>query len=184
VAHATLNRWVITSSPPREEACHRRKRPVWIRGRLGETDSRVPGAGRSRSRAVDTHGQTVDGLRTGPREEPAARRFLTKAIRRHGVPETIPIDGRDAKAAALKGDHQEHGTSMEIRQIKYLNPLIAQDHRGGKRVTRPLVGCKGCEAAPSPLVGIALMPMLRTGQLADGVDQGLTAAEPFYALAS
>jgi transposase-like protein len=40
-------------------------------------------------RAVDKHGQTIDFLLTEHRDERAAKRFLTKAIRRHGVPEKI-----------------------------------------------------------------------------------------------
>jgi hypothetical protein len=43
-------------------------------------------------RAVGKTGQIVDFLLTGRRDEQAAKRFLTKAIRRHGVPETIAID--------------------------------------------------------------------------------------------
>ncbi len=51
-------------------------------------------------RAVDKSGQTVDFLLTAQRDEPAAKRFLTEAIRRHGVPEKITIDGSEANAAA------------------------------------------------------------------------------------
>ena len=34
---ATVNRWVITYSPPLEDAFHRRKRPVWVSWRMDET---------------------------------------------------------------------------------------------------------------------------------------------------
>jgi hypothetical protein len=37
---------------------------------------------------------------------------------------------------------------------------------------------------PSILVGIELMHMRRKGQLEDGVEQGLPAAEQFYTLAA
>jgi putative transposase len=43
----------------------------------------------------------MDFLLTAQRDESTARRFLMKAIRRHGVPETITIDGSEANAAAL-----------------------------------------------------------------------------------
>ena len=29
VDHATINRWVLKYRPQLEDACHRRKRPVW-----------------------------------------------------------------------------------------------------------------------------------------------------------
>ena len=53
-----------------------------------------------------------------------------------------------------------------------------------KRITRPMLGFKSFDAAQSTLVGIELMHMLRKPQLEDGVEQGLTVAEPFYALAA
>jgi putative transposase len=134
-------------------------------------------------RAVDKHGKTIDFLLTEQRDEEAAKRFLTKAIRRHCTPEKITIDGSAANAAAIKSYNADHGTSIDIRQVKYLNNMVEPDHRGVKRVTRPMLGFKSFEAAQSTLVGIELMHMLRKGQLEDGVEQGLSAAEQFYALA-
>ena len=61
-------------------------------------------------------GQTIDFLLTEQRDEKAAKRFLTKAIRRHGVPEKITIDGSEANAAAIRSYNQEHGTTIGIRQ--------------------------------------------------------------------
>ena len=72
-----------------------------------------------------------------------------------------------------------------IRQVKYLNNMVEQDHRGVKRITRPMLeGFKAFDAVQSTLVGIELMHMLRKGQLVGGVKQEVTAAEQFYALAS
>jgi putative transposase len=72
-------------------------------------------------RAVDKQGQTIDFLLTEHCDKEAALRFLKKAIRRHGVPETITIDGSDANEAAIKRYNEEHGTNIIIRQVKYLN---------------------------------------------------------------
>jgi putative transposase len=184
VDHATVNRWVIKYSPQLEEAFHRRKRSVWISWRMDETYIRVKGEWRYLYRAVDKEGQTIDFLLMERRDERAAMRFLTKATCRHGVPEKITIDGSEANAAAIKSYNEEHGTHIIIRQVKYLNNMVEQDHRSVKRVTRPMLGFKSFEAAQSTLVGIELMHMLRKGQLADGVEQGLTPAEQFYALAA
>jgi hypothetical protein len=68
----------------------------------------------------------------------AATRVLTKAIRRHGGPETVTIDGREAHAAALRNDHVESGTALVIRQVTYVHKIIEQDHRGVQCVTRPM----------------------------------------------
>ena len=184
VDHATIQRWVVKDSPQREEALHRRKRPVWVSWRMDETYIRVKGQWYYLYRAVDKTGQTIDFLLTRHRDERAAKRFLTKAIRRHGVPEKITIDGSAANEAAIKSYNEEHGTAIVIRQVKYLNNVVEQDHRGVKRITRPMLGFKAFDAAQSTLVGIELMHMLRKGQLAGGVEQGLTVAEQFYALAA
>ena len=181
--HATINRWVIKYSPQLEEAFHRRKRPVWVSWRMDETYIKVKGEWKYLYRAVDKHGQTIDFLLTEQRDEEAAKRFLTQAIRRHCTPEKITIHGSAGNAAAINSYNKDHGTSIEIRQVKYLNNMVEQDHRGVKRVTRPMLGFKSFEAAQSTLVGIELMHMLRKGQLEDGVEQGLSAAEQFYALA-
>jgi len=96
----------------------------------------------------------------------------------------ITIDGSEANAAAIRTSNQEHGTTITIRQVKYVNHLEEQDHRSVKRVTRPMWGFKSFDAAQSTRVGIELMHMLRKGQLEDGVAQALTPAEQFYALAA
>ena len=185
VDHSTINRWVIKYSPQLEEAFHRRKRPVWVSWRMDETYIKVKGEWRYLYRAVDKQGQTIDFLLTEHRDKEAALRFLKKAIRRHGVPEKITIDGSDANEAAIKRYNEEHGTSIIIRQVKYLNNMIEQDHRDVKRVTRPMLGFKSFEAAQDTLAGIELMRMIKKRQMvvAEG-DEGRTAAELFYSLAA
>jgi putative transposase len=69
---------------------------------MDETSMKVQGQWRSLDRAVFVDGATIDFLLTEPRDTEAALRFLQKAIRRNGVPETITIDGSDANAAAIK----------------------------------------------------------------------------------
>jgi putative transposase len=185
VDHSTVNRWVLKYSPQLEEAFHPRKRPVWRSWRMDETYIRVKGEWRYLYRAVDKHGQTIDFLLTEQRDQEAVLRFLMQAIRRRGVPETITIDGSEANVVAIKRCNEEHGITIIIRQVKYLNNIVAQDHRAIKRVTRPMLGFKVFEAAQRTLVGIELMHMLKKGQLviADGVE-GFTPAEQFYMLAA
>ena len=136
-------------------------------------------------RAVDKYGETIDFLLTEHRDKEAALQFLKKAICRNGVPEMITIDGSGANEAAIKSYNREHGTSMVIRQVKYLNNVVEQDHRAVKRMTRPMLGFKSFEAAQCTLVGIELMHMIkkRQGVVEEG-SKGLTAAEQFYALAA
>jgi putative transposase len=185
VDHTTINRWVVKYSPQLEAAFHRCKRSIWLSWRLDETYIRVKGEWKYLYRAVDKHGQTIDFLLTEQRDEPAATRFLIKAIRRHGVPETITIDGSEANAAAIRGYNAANGTAIIIRQVKYLNNVVEQDHRAVKRVTRPMLGFKSFDAAQGTLVGIELMHMLKKGQMAIKAGaESLTPAVQFYALAA
>jgi transposase-like protein len=184
VDHSTINRWVIKYSPQLEEAFHRRKRPVWVSWRMDETYIRVKGEWMYLYRAVDKYGKTIDFVLTKQRDKAAARRFLNKAIGRNGLPEKITIDGSEANASAIKSYNGDHDTSIELRQIKYLNNIVEQDHRGIKRVTWPMLGFKSFDAAQSTLTGIELMRMLRKGQLDGEEMDSLTVAEQFYKLAA
>src|SRR5467141_2105867 len=185
IDHATIQRWVVKYSPQLEAAFHRRKHPVWVSWRMDETCSKVKGQWYYLYRAVDKTGQTIDFLLTEQRDEEAALRFLKKAIRRHGVPEKITIDGSTANEAAIKRSNAEHGTAIAIRKIKYLNNIVEQDHRAVKRVTRPMLGFKAFEAAQDTLVGIELMHMIKKRQMrVEAGDEGRTAAELFYSLAA
>jgi putative transposase len=152
---------------------------------MDETYIKVKGQWYYLYRAVDKYGQTIDFLLTEHRDTEAALRFLKKAIRRNGVPETITIDGSEANEAVIKRYNAEHGTTIIIRQVKSLNNIVEQDHRAVKRLARPMLGFKAFDAAQDTLVGIELMHMLKKRQLMrEAGDEGLTAAEQFYSLAA
>jgi putative transposase len=185
VDHATINRWVLKYSPRLEETFHRRKRPVRMSWRMDETSIRVRGHWRYLYRAVDKTGQTIDFLLTEQRDERATTPFLTKAIRRYRVPETITIDGSEANAAAIRIDNAAYGTAIIIRQVRYLNNIVEQDHRAVKRVIRPMVGFKSYATAQRTVAGIELMHMLKKGQwVTEAGARRLTPAQQFYSLAA
>jgi putative transposase len=77
------------------------------------------------------------------------------------------------------------GGALWALKGKYLHNVVEQDHRGVKRVTRPLLGFTSFAAAQGTLVGIERMHMLKKGQMAveEGAE-GLTPAEQFYTLAA
>ncbi|MBG6073785.1 transposase-like protein [Polaromonas sp. CG_9.7] len=56
-------------------------------------------------------------------------------------------------------------TPVIVRQVKYLNNIVEQDHRAIKRVTRPMLNFKSFRSAKNVLAGIELMHMIRKGQL-------------------
>jgi len=183
VDHSTLNRWVFNYAPEIEKQFRQRKRLVGTSWRMDETYVRVKGQWKYLYRAVDKAGQTVDFLLTAKRDRAAAKRFLRKAIRHQGTPEKITIDKSGANKAAIESHNEEQGTTIEIRQCKYLNNLIEQDHRAVKRLTRPMLGFQSFWAAQHTLAGIEVMHMIRKGQLECG-SETQTPAEQFYAFAA
>lgn len=114
--------------------------------------------------------QAADFLLRANRDHAAARRFFDKAIDQNGAPDTVIIDGSTANVATLHDINSERETPILIRQVKYLNNVVGQDHRAIKRVTRPMLGFKDFRCASILLGGIELMHMLAKGQMrrADG----------------
>jgi transposase-like protein len=80
---------------------------------------------------------------------------------------------------------QLHPTLTDHAKFVICDHTIEQDHRGVKRVTRPMLGFKAFDAAQGTLVGIELMHMIRKKQMViEAGEEGLTAAEQFYSLAA
>lgn len=185
VDHSNVYRWVQKFTPPLEAAFRkRRKHPVSTSWRIDETYLKIKGQWKYLYRAVDKAGYTIDFLLTAQRDKKAALRFLKKAIRQHGLPQKVTIDKSGSNTAALQALKEETGAEIEVRQVKYLNNLVEQDHRAVKRVVRPMLGFKSFNSARRTLQGIELMHMIRKGQmiLVDG--KKLSAADQFYSLAA
>jgi hypothetical protein len=103
-------------------------------------------------------------------------------MRHNTVPEKVTMDKSSANQAALEQLNKERETPIEIRQVKYLNNIVEQDHRAIKRLTRPMLGFKSFRAARAILAGIELMHMIRKGQFMLKA-KGMSLADQFYALA-
>ncbi|PUP02293.1 IS6 family transposase, partial [Salmonella enterica] len=153
VDHSTLHRWVIRLVPLLDKVFRRHKRAVGRRWRMDETYIKIKGQWKYLYRAVDTAGQTIDFLLTAKRDAASALRFFRKAIRYHCEPEVVTIDKSGANTAALATLNmgKPEAETMTIRQSKYLNNLIEQDHRNIKRRIRPMLGFKSFRRAQTLL---------------------------------
>ena len=69
-----------------------------------------------------------------------------------------------------------------MRQIKYLNNLVEQDHRFIKKLTKPTMGFKTFQSAATTLTGIELHHMLRKQQHKQSAS--LATFQQFYSLAA
>ena len=185
VDHSTIYRWVQKFTPKLEAAFRKgKKRPVGTSWRMDETYIKIKGQWKYLYRALDKEGQTLDFLLTAHRDKKAALRFLKKAVRQHGLPDKVTIDKSGANTAALEALQEETGHALEIRQSKYLNNLIEQDHRSVKRIVRPMLGFKAFHSAKVTLQGIELMHMIKKGQMLAAHRQTRSAAGQFYSLAA
>ena len=110
-------------------------------------------------------------------------RFFEKAMQANGIPEKVTMDKSGANKSAIDQVIEDKEIAVEVRQIKYLNNIVEQDHRAVKRNTRPMLGFKSFRAAASVLAGIELMHMIRKGQMAIPGCEGLSFADQLYALA-
>jgi putative transposase len=184
VDHSTLNRWVIKYAPEFEKVFRRRQRPVGKSWRMEETYVKIKGKWAYLYRAVDKEGQTIDFLLTPHRDRDAAEAFLRKAIRTQGLPEKITIDQSGSNTAAIQHYNKLHKTTIVMRQSKYLNNMVEQDHRAVKRLTRPMLGFKSFWAACCTIAGIEVMHAIHKRQVITSENTLQTPAEQFYALAA
>ena len=151
---------------------------------MDETYIKVSGQWKYLYRAVDRTGDTVDFLLTAKRDKAAARRFLERATDLHDVPEKITIDKSGADTAAIESFKADARVDILMRQSKYLNNIVEQDHRAVKRVTRPMLGFKSFWSARIIIGGIETMHMIKKGQIDCQGGQTMSAANQFYSLAA
>jgi transposase, IS6 family len=167
--HTTLFRWIQAYAAELEQRIRPHLRPSNGSWRVDETYIRVKGRWTYLYRAVDNRGQTIDFLLSAKRDAAAAKRFFRKALAQpHTVnPRTITVDKNPAypkAVAAMKGGCELWRFSR-LRQAKYLNNIVEQDHRRAKRPTRPKLGFGGFWTARRTLAGFETMAMIREGQV-------------------
>jgi putative transposase len=183
VDHTTVHRWAVKILPMLAAVLRRRKRPVGTSWRMDETYILVGGQWKYLYRAVDRQGDTIDFLLRAHRDCAAARRFFERAMDLHGIPDKITIDKSGANTAAIVSMRSDSGAEIEMRQSKYLNNIVEQDHRAIKRVVRPMLGLKSFCCARALIAGIEAMHMINKGQFDGLKDQAASAVDQFYSLA-
>jgi transposase, IS6 family len=118
---------------------------------------------------VDSRGRTIDFLPCARRDTAVAKRFFRKAIAQPHIanPRTLTVDKNPAYPRAV-ADMQSDGQLSRrtcLRQCKYLNTIVEQDHRRIKRLVRPGLGFGSFHTARRTLAGFETMAMIRKGQV-------------------
>src|SRR5215217_4911671 len=165
VDHATIQRWVYKFTPLVEGTFRKRKKVVGKSWRIDETYIKVKGEWTYLYRAVDKEGNTIDFLLTKRRNKYAAHKFLLKAIGKNGCPMVITIDKSGANREAIRTYNKRGFKRIRIRQCKYLNNRVEQDHRFIKWRVQNMLGFKSFESASRTLTGIEIVRMIKKEQV-------------------
>jgi putative transposase len=182
--HPTIQRWVVRYSPELHKNFSKHKKNVGTSWKMDETYIKVEGKWVYLYRAVDKIGDTIDFMLSVKRDKQAAVKFFKKSISSNGLPNKITIDKSGSNKAGVETINKglPKDKRIEIRQIKYLNNIVEQDHRAIKRIVKPMLGFKSFDAANATIAGIELHHMLRKRQNKNA--KSMLIFEQFYSLAA
>ena len=162
-------RWVQVFGPELDKRCRPHLKPTSKSYRVDETYIKVKGQDRYLYRAVDSTGQTIDFLLTAKRDAASAKRFFRKVFANPAnvQPRVINVDKNPAYPAAIK-ELKDEGMlrrRCRVRQCKYLNNIIEQDHRTVKRRVWLAMGYGSFRSAWRTLQGIEAVNIIRKGRI-------------------
>lgn len=185
VNYTTTYRWVQRYAPQLDKQCRLHLKPTNDSWRVDETYIKVKGKWKYLYRAVDSAGNTLDFLLCAKRDGRAAKRFLSKALRSNHCqsPRVINVDKNPAYPKAIKElmSANKLPNTCKLRQSKYLNNMVEQDHRFIKRLTNPGLGFASFNTARRTLKGYETMNMIRKGQIVDVEKRDILAQVKFIA---
>lgn len=183
--HTTVFRWVQKYGPELDLRCRPHLKPTNDSWRVDETYIKIKGQDRYLYRAVDSQGKTIDFLLTAKRDAQAAKRFPHKALNAvHAQsPRVINVDKNAAYPKAIDElkVKEELSEKVELRQNKYLNNIVEQDHRAIKRLVKPGMGFGSFNTARRTLKGYEIMNMMRKGQIEEVAKGAVTERVKFIA---
>lgn len=166
VDHSTINRWVLDYAPELDKRIRPHLNPTNDSWRVDETYIQVKGKWKYLYRAVDSAGNTLDFMLSAKRDGKATARFFRKTLKAVHTqpPRVFNVDKNAAYPNAVETLQNEETLSqtVELRQNKYLNNVVEQDHRNIKRIVKPMMGFKSFNTARRTLSGIEAMAMMCT----------------------
>ena len=143
MAHTTIMRWVHQYGPELDERVRRHLKPTNDSWRVDETYIKVKGQWMYLYRAVDSEGNTIDFYLSKTRDKKAAKGFFKKAFQSFHVskPRVITVDKNPAYPIGVEELRKEKSmpSGTQLRQKKYLNDIVEQDHRFIKKCVRSIV---------------------------------------------
>ena len=183
VERSTICRWVHEYAPQIAKRMKKYLKKATDSWRVDETYIKIKGVWYYLYRAIDRTGQTLDWMLSRYRNQAAAKRFFTKVLGCPHVktPRVINVDKNPAFVPAYKKLQQEGSLSdfCRLRQVKYLNNSIENDHKCIKRKSRYRQWYQSFESAKKTIDGIESMRMIQKGQVRFIVKGDLRAQNDF-----
>ena len=143
VDHSTINRWVLKYAPELDKRIRPHLKPTNDSWRVDATYIKIKGKWKYLYRAVDSEGNTLDFMLSAKRDSKAAARFFRKVLKAQHTqsPRVITVDKNAAYPAAIEALQEDETIEKEteLRQSKYLNNVVEQDHRNMALLNRDMI---------------------------------------------
>jgi transposase, IS6 family len=166
VDHTTIFRWVQRYAPELDKRCRPQLKAANNSYRVDETYIKIKRQWYYLYRAVDSTGATLDFMLSPTRDAEAAERFFRQVLQASHTltPRVITVDKNAAYPPAFEALQQERllPETCLLRQCKYLNNIIEQDHRFVKRRVNPGLGFGAFATAQRTIQGYEAMPYVST----------------------
>jgi len=168
-SHTTIMRWVHQYATEIKKRLKKFLKTSNDSYRIDETYIKVKGVWHYLYRAVDSEGNTLDWMLSEKRNQEAAEKFFKQLLSNNHclVPRVMNFDKNAAYPPAFKTikDNGLVPEATELRQVKYLNNIVEQDHRFSKRRIVYSQWLQTFETAEATISGYESMHMIRKGQV-------------------
>jgi len=169
IERSTLCRWVQEYGPELAKRIRSGVKQTGDSWRVDETYLKIKGNWHYLYRAIDKEGDTLDWMLSQQRNKKAAKRFFKKTLKNRYVkiPRNMNVD-KNSSYKAAQAELQQEGEwpqGCRLRQAKYLNNSIENDHKFIKRKSRYRQWYQSFETAKNTIEGIEAMRMLQKGQV-------------------
>ena len=140
ICHETVRLWWTRFGPMfaaeiRRKRVDRMRQNTHWRWHLDEVYVRINGEMRYLWRAVDHEGEVLESFVTKARDKAAALKFIKKALKRHGSPKVITIDGLRSYGAAMR----ELGNGEKREVGRWANNRAENSHQPFRRRERAML---------------------------------------------
>ena len=169
VDHTTVYRWVQKYAPEINKRIRPHLKMSGTSYRIDEKYVKVGKDWKYLYRAIDKEGNTIECLLSAKRDISAAKRFFKKVMGadHRRLPFSISTDKHASYPEAFTSSQEEKviPTDCKLRQVKYLNNVIEQDHRFVRKGWRAMQCFRSFHTAERTLEGVEAMQMMRKGQV-------------------